>query len=175
MTYAELALNFSTGALNADGGRIAAEKPIASQRMANGGHGQTTGTFNGIYQEGDSGKHTPDLGRYPANLILDEETAKLLDAQSGVSKSRTDAGGQPKQGGDIYLHGMQSRNGNLHADEGGASRFFYVAKASKKERSEGNSHPCVIPTLETTMMTRQGSACRRQFNCSRISGWLIST
>jgi DNA modification methylase len=137
ITYAELAFRFGTGALNADGGRIAAEKPIASHRMANGGHGQTTGTFNGVYQAGDSGKYTQDLGRYPANLILDEESAKLLDAQSGVSKSRRDAGGQPKKGGDIYLHGMQIRNGSTHADEGGVSRFFYVAKASKKERNAG--------------------------------------
>jgi hypothetical protein len=145
MTYAKLALNFGTGALNADGGRIAIEKPIASHRMAKGGHGQTTGTFNETYQAGDSGKYAQDLGRYPANLILDEESAKLLDAQSGVSKSRKDAGGQPKKDGDVYLHGMQSRNGNLHTDEGGASRFFYVAKASKKERGEGNFHPCVKP------------------------------
>jgi hypothetical protein len=76
-------------------------------------------------------------GRYPANLILDEGSAKLLDAQSGVSKSRKDAGGQPKKGGDIYLHGMQIRNGSTHADEGGASRFFYVAKASRRERDAG--------------------------------------
>jgi site-specific DNA-methyltransferase (adenine-specific) len=41
-------------------------------------------------------------GRWPANLILDEYTAELLDEQS---------------------------------DE--ASRFFYVAKASKRDRNEG--------------------------------------
>jgi site-specific DNA-methyltransferase (adenine-specific) len=36
------------------------------------------------------------------------------------------------------------------ADEGGASRFFYVAKANAKDRSEGldfkNEHPTVKPT-----------------------------
>ena len=31
------------------------------------------------------------------------------------------------------------------ANEGGASRFFYCAKASKKERGEGNNHPTVKP------------------------------
>jgi site-specific DNA-methyltransferase (adenine-specific) len=30
-------------------------------------------------------------------------------------------------------------------DSGGASRFFYCAKASKKERGEGNNHPTVKP------------------------------
>lgn len=27
-----------------------------------------------------------------------------------------------------------------------ASRFFYCAKASRKDRGEGNNHPCVKPT-----------------------------
>jgi DNA modification methylase len=30
-------------------------------------------------------------------------------------------------------------------DVGGASRFFYCAKASRKERGEGNNHPTVKP------------------------------
>ena len=34
-----------------------------------------------------------------------------------------------------------------HNDNGGsASRFFYCAKASKKDRGEGNAHPTVKPT-----------------------------
>ncbi len=32
-----------------------------------------------------------------------------------------------------------------YADHGGASRFFYVAKASRAERGEGNNHPTVKP------------------------------
>jgi site-specific DNA-methyltransferase (adenine-specific) len=32
-----------------------------------------------------------------------------------------------------------------HADSGGASRFFYCAKASRSERGEGNTHPTVKP------------------------------
>ncbi len=32
-----------------------------------------------------------------------------------------------------------------HNDSGGASRFFYCAKASRKERGEGNNHPTVKP------------------------------
>ncbi|HML25634.1 MAG TPA: site-specific DNA-methyltransferase, partial [Methanomethylovorans sp.] len=35
---------------------------------------------------------------------------------------------------------------NQHGDEGSASRFFYCAKASKKDRGEGNNHPTVKPT-----------------------------
>jgi site-specific DNA-methyltransferase (adenine-specific) len=32
-----------------------------------------------------------------------------------------------------------------YGDTGGASRFFYCAKANKKERGEGNNHPTVKP------------------------------
>jgi site-specific DNA-methyltransferase (adenine-specific) len=141
MIYAELARRHGTGALNVDAARIG--KGARKWDKPKGG----------IWHPSEPGEQRfidNPLGRYPANVIFDEESAKRLDAQSGVSKSRRDAGGQSKKGGDIYLHGMESRNGNAHSDEGGASRFFYVAKASKKERNAGcedlpNDHPCVKP------------------------------
>jgi site-specific DNA-methyltransferase (adenine-specific) len=34
----------------------------------------------------------------------------------------------------------------VHGDSGSAARFFYCAKASKKDRDEGNNHPTVKPT-----------------------------
>jgi len=49
--------------------------------------------------------------RWPANLLLDEEAAKMLDQQSGIE----------------------------------ASRFFYCAKASSRERGEDNTHPTIKP------------------------------
>ena len=33
-----------------------------------------------------------------------------------------------------------------YGDTGSAARFFYCAKASKKDRGEGNTHPTVKPT-----------------------------
>ncbi len=33
-----------------------------------------------------------------------------------------------------------------YGDSGSAARFFYCAKASKKDRGEGNVHPTVKPT-----------------------------
>lgn len=35
--------------------------------------------------------------------------------------------------------------GRGHSDSGGASRFFYCSKATKRERGEGNNHPTVKP------------------------------
>jgi site-specific DNA-methyltransferase (adenine-specific) len=57
------------------------------------------------------------IGRWPANVIFDEEAADTLDEQSGIlsgpKKERVERKGE------------------------GASRFFYCAKASSSERNEG--------------------------------------
>ena len=80
-------------------------------------------------------------GRWPANIILDEYTAELLNEQSGEGKSgkpgiRTSDGFNAN----TYGPGMGIKAGESngeYGDSGGASRFFYVAKASKRDRNEG--------------------------------------
>jgi DNA modification methylase len=77
-----------------------------------------------------------DVGRWPANIILDEEAAQMLDEQSGWSMSsanlRHNTGTPSVAKGKEYPHISIG-----HSDSGGASRFFYVAKASKAEREAG--------------------------------------
>jgi site-specific DNA-methyltransferase (adenine-specific) len=103
-------------------------------------------------------------GRFPANIILDEEAAEVLDEQSGISKG-TDRIGNPK--GKTFGGGKMGEEviGKWFGDQGGASRYFkvvenenmnsrflYVAKVSKKERNlgceeleKGNNHATVKP------------------------------
>ena len=89
-------------------------------------------------------------GRYPANTIFDEECGDLLNQQSGFSKSRV---GKPrgtyKQA--MFANSQFNKVGLEHNDEGGASRFFYCAKSSQKDRTENgqieNIHPTVKPTM----------------------------
>jgi hypothetical protein len=69
----------------------------------------------------------------------------MLDEQSGESstvrcESPSDCGGNT-WGGTIQQH----RGARGHTDAGGASRFFYTAKATRDERGEGNNHPTVKP------------------------------
>lgn len=83
-------------------------------------------------------------GRYPANVILDEDQAEQLDEQSGVTQSRKGkprASAQPGEG-----WGM-THTGAEYNDIGGASRFFYVAKANRAERPvvDGVQHVTVKP------------------------------
>jgi site-specific DNA-methyltransferase (adenine-specific) len=88
-------------------------------------------------------------GRWPANLLLDEKAAAQLDAQTGTLTSGKPNGTRKGTSGDSGIYGSDAnRTGSVltgYGDTGGASRFFYCAKATKKERGEDNDHPTVKP------------------------------
>ena len=65
-----------------------------------------------------------EKGRWPANVLFDEEAATILDEQSGIGKSGSSVSGTVSSG---------------------ASRFFYCAKAGASERGDSNNHPTVKP------------------------------
>lgn len=98
-------------------------------------------------KRGAHGNYNPP-GRFPPNVILDPTAAQLLDAQSGSTKS---TGGQASLGafrkGKVYGKGkdIREKKDPGYGDTGGASRFFYCAKASSSERGKGNNHPTVKP------------------------------
>lgn len=82
-----------------------------------------------------------DAGRWPANVVLDDEAAAMLDEQSGVLQSGE---AHILRRGGTTGKGMgygSSAAGNVadatYGDAGGASRFFYVAKPSREERDYG--------------------------------------
>jgi site-specific DNA-methyltransferase (adenine-specific) len=130
-TVAENVLQFGTGGLNIDVTRIGTETV-------------TINTFdNGAKPFGDAVGEPftsrESVGRWPANIILDEYTAELLDEQSGILKSGSmdsiTKGYDPET---FNTFGKQYARRVVHkGDSGGASRFFYVAKANKKDRNEG--------------------------------------
>lgn len=87
------------------------------------------------------------LGRWPANLILDQQAAEALDQQSGVLKSGEL---KPHKNKKMYQGWgfKEERNYESNSNSGGASRFFYCAKSSTSERNKGcetNGHPTVKP------------------------------
>lgn len=86
-----------------------------------------------------SGDQTNDhqLGRWPSNVLLDEDAAARLDAQTGELWSGFMRAGQRRKGiGYSGGLGKVVRHDTI-GDAGGASRFFYVAKASRAERDFG--------------------------------------
>jgi site-specific DNA-methyltransferase (adenine-specific) len=99
---------------------------------------------------GNGEGETVAVGRWPANIILDEYTAELLDEQSGITKSspRTVA---DRRTNSTHEYGFKTDAYSPHNDSGGASRFFYVAKASKRDRNEGlDQLPIQRPDLRTS-------------------------
>lgn len=145
LTVAENVLKWGTGALNIDGSRIEGQP-------RNPGFVNPESEIG--YHGGSSNKNLIDykspLGRWPANLILDEESAQMLDEQSGPIKTKLPfkkVSAHTFGVGDNKVHKGQkfeSQKG-LGTIVPGASRFFYVAKASKRERGESNNHPTVKP------------------------------
>ena len=98
-----------------------------------GGPNTRTSMAGGI-MHGTGGNITPPSGRWPANVVLDEHAAAELDRQSGTSESRV---GKPRGAAHGEGWGMTA-TGAEYADTGGASRFFYVAKAPTSERPRYN-------------------------------------
>lgn len=139
-TVAANVLTHGTGALNIDGSRI--EAPDQERLEKNWDGVQSIAAQEGRNSM-NGGLKAIDLsdrkasGRWPANVILDEYSAELLDEQSGVSKSPAPYTQQSKSIGIYGAEKQHDRPSTHHGDTGGASRFFYCAKASKRDRNEG--------------------------------------
>lgn len=137
-TVANNVLKWGTGGLNIDGSRISHNEPIKVLKPQ-----AEVGKF---YAQAGRRKEVEELkasGRWPANIILDPYTAELLDEQSGIV---TKKGGtydyvsphNPDSTPASFAQGMSGhRRFTVPSETGGASRFFYVAKASKRDRNEG--------------------------------------
>jgi DNA modification methylase len=135
-TVANNVLTYGTGALNIDGSRIGTEviKTSGGRKIAITGD-ERTGAALGMYGVSEPINSLHE-GRWPANIILDEYTAELLNEQSGISTSKIgNPRGTSKKG--LFANSTFNKVGTEHNDSGGASRFFYVAKANKRDRNEG--------------------------------------
>jgi DNA modification methylase len=144
-TVANNVLEHGTGGINIDGCRVETEENLNGGAYAENGSDRHDGSENWRYKrDGKSGEFKQPTGRFPANLIHDgsDEVEEVFPhSKSGAMKKAytyTNTGtslGKPS-GKTKQIHG---------ASEGSASRFFYCAKTSKKERGDGNNHPTVKP------------------------------
>jgi site-specific DNA-methyltransferase (adenine-specific) len=128
-TVAENVQRYGTGAININATRVGTE-----ERFNNPGG---ISTANGVYgiRFGNIEGNTVN-GRWPANVLLDEEAAAMLGEQSGESVSQA---AMMQAGPESEGWGLHTRQPGVrgHNDSGGASRFFYVAKAARGERNFG--------------------------------------
>jgi site-specific DNA-methyltransferase (adenine-specific) len=163
LSIAENVLKWGTGAINIDGCRVGNEKrtiPVFSDDKKTD---ETSFNLNSNIQHH---REETTQGRFPANFIMthhpdckcqffkyegEEEIneewtcvedcpIKILDEQSGtlneqgISKSDNKSGWQNNYVGGNGVNAVQRK---LYLDKGGASRFFYIAKANKWERNFG--------------------------------------
>jgi len=144
-TVAANVLTHGTGALNIDASRIGTDG--GTQRNGKADKKNAVGWRN---LKGH-GIEAINSGRWPANILLDEEAAAMLDEQSGnLAINKASFSGYRNNGGDGPSVGVSGKKNapDGYGDSGGASRFFYVAKASRSERNAGlerNIHPTVKP------------------------------
>jgi site-specific DNA-methyltransferase (adenine-specific) len=139
-TNVENVLRWGTGGLNIDESRIGYQddKPISRSVK----DFKSTGIYSDMNRTEDWEPN--NTGRWPANIIFDEEAGKILDEQSGIkqyNKGREEGnykGGHRKDYVGTDDNPIVNKvDGKFFSDKGGASRFFYCPKTSKKDRDEG--------------------------------------
>lgn len=137
-TFAQNALKHGVAGLNIDGGRVKAGVDHIKNATRKGG--KRSGF---MVSELKAEAHLQ--GRWPANVIHDgsEEVVGLFPVTKGgkgpsVTKNQANDGTVAKD--KQYYHETMK-----YGDNGSAARFFYTAKASKRERGENNNHPTVKP------------------------------
>ena len=101
-TIAEIVMKWGTGGLNIEGCRIPTEDNLNGGRYSDNKGEITCNVYSPAINKRSKSDYKQPTGRFPANVILDEEAGRMLDEQHK-----------------------------------GASRFFYCAKVSKKERNMG--------------------------------------
>ena len=142
-TIAKNVLKWGTGGINIDACRVG-----TGEDRATGGLGDyTKAQGHSLKPTPKSGKQLsrPTGGRFPANLIHDgsQEVMELFpESKSTGGKNTSGHNGEMRMG---RTSGQGANSGGL-GDQGSAARYFYCAKASKKDRDEGNHHPTVKPT-----------------------------
>ena len=139
-TVVDNVLQWGTGGINIDDSRIQHDEPVKTTTRTE--KGDTWNDKNSGLRNNPSNMASADPnGRFPANIIFDEEAGKLLDEQSGVSKSTGGRSGNKDGVGQNGIYGQykgEVRDENPgFGDVGGASRFFYCPKTSKTDRNEG--------------------------------------
>jgi len=141
-TVAENVLAHGTGAINIDACRVAAQgRPLRESKSE-----RSLNTY-GDGLNGSRAAGSTDLGRFPANVLHDgsdevlEAFAAYGEGHARGNKTVKYHEGKPATIQNAPVGGWER---GFAGDSGTAARFFYAAKASKKDRN-GSKHPTVKP------------------------------
>lgn len=133
-------IRYGVGGLNIDGCRVG-DDLIKGGTMPVMGAGETgVCNFGTIGAERTEG--ADHVGRYPSNVILTYDDTDFQEVCGGMPETKT---------GDVKPHKINAEWGGIYyfeksfdyktgthkGDEGSAARYYYCAKASKRDRDEG--------------------------------------
>lgn len=135
----ENVMKYGVGALNIDECRVGNEEMKAQVS------GKTSRAYQSETTTTAGGKGIDHIGRYPANVILTYDETDKQEVCGGMPETPIGNGKVILNGevnrvenGDIFCYGFHNPDKiNTYNDGGSASRYFYCAKASSKDRDEG--------------------------------------
>lgn len=131
-TVAHNVTTWGTGAVNVDGCRVGTET-VRTLGRNDGKHGRSNALGHNWHGHVDTSERS---GRWPANFIHDgsEEVVALFPMTTSGNWNGQKTGRGSSHSGDW---GKKDREFYWQGDSGSAARFFYCAKASKRDRDEG--------------------------------------
>ena len=139
-----------TGALGIDACRIPTDENLNGGAYAKfGNRGSLEGDLRegaaqGMFQAGKTADtdYVQPVGRWPANIIHDGSDAVMAAFPANAGAAAPVKGTEDSAASTGSVTGKRARvKGAFHADSGSAARFFYCAKASRKDRNEGLQDP----------------------------------
>ena len=127
-TVANNVLKHGVGGINIDGCRVGDELMVNPSGSTN----PRIAMGNGWREDAQP---TVANGRFPANFIHDgsDEVLELFPDSTSKSGGKSGTNANPMS----WTENNKERDRVGHTDSGSAARFFYCAKASKKDRNEG--------------------------------------
>jgi len=139
-SVAENCLKWGVGGINIDGCRVGytdgtTEKQIRRKYTGNN-EGNNSVTNNFGVKEIKMTSESTLTGRFPANLIHDGSDEVVEGFPNTVSKWGKSKR-RSREGGFVGFAHNAIQDDKFIGDSGSASRFFYCAKASKRERNKG--------------------------------------
>lgn len=158
-TFIENALKWGVAGINVDGCRVGTWENDPNKRPNNKNHTHTKPVYcgNSLLESKTVPKEFEyNKGRWPANVVLNEEAAEMLDEQSGVLVSKW---GKPKGNAHLPVNrkGQVPQNQTKEyaqkynwtvGDKGGASRFMKNIKVDLVDISMYNTNR-IIKLKET--------------------------
>ena len=159
-TVTDNVLKWGVGGLNIDECRIPTSEYIYN-------HGNSNGTIDsysvGNFKRSIKGENkSTELGRFPANTILTYDDTDFEEVCGGFPQTSSNGGNasMPKMGGgELGVCNYQTVGADRvqtdyvsPKDSGSAARYFYTAKASKRDRDDG------LKILETKIKVFNGKS-----------------